>query len=65
LPFQGGLVKYSLGIDLGTTFVAAAFANGTTVEMFILGDRSVVIPAVVYLRGDGTLATGEAPAGGR
>jgi molecular chaperone DnaK len=60
LLFQGGLVRYSLGIDLGTTFVAAALANGTTVEMFTLGDRSVVIPAVVYLRGDGTLATGEA-----
>jgi YVTN family beta-propeller protein len=58
--FRGGLVSYSLGIDLGTTFVAAAFAKATTVEMFPLGGRSVVAPAAVYLRGDGTLATGAA-----
>jgi YVTN family beta-propeller protein len=53
-------VNYSLGIDLGTTFVAAALATATRVEMFTLGDRSVVSPAVVYLREDGTLVTGEA-----
>ena len=51
---------YSLGVDLGTTFVAAALASSTTVEMFTLGDRSVVTPATVYLRDDGTLVTGEA-----
>lgn len=51
---------YSLGVDLGTTFVAAALASATRVEMFTLGDRSVVIPATVYLREDGTLVTGEA-----
>jgi molecular chaperone DnaK len=55
-----GCVGYSLGIDLGTTFVAAALATGTRVEMFTLGDRSVVTPAVVYLREDGVLVTGEA-----
>ncbi|MDT7712504.1 MAG: hypothetical protein QOG46_1193 [Pseudonocardiales bacterium] len=51
---------YSLGVDLGTTFVAAAIASATRVEMFTLGDRSVVTPAAVYLREDGTLVTGEA-----
>ncbi len=51
---------YSLGVDLGTTFVAAALATGTRVEMFTLGDRSVVSPAIVYVREDGTLVTGEA-----
>ncbi|MGB7795126.1 MAG: Hsp70 family protein [Pseudonocardiaceae bacterium] len=51
---------YSLGVDLGTTFVAAAIASDTRVEMFTLGDRSVVTPAIVYLREDGTLVTGEA-----
>jgi YVTN family beta-propeller protein len=53
-------VGYSLGVDLGTTFVAAAIASATRVEMFTLGDRSVVTPAAVYLREDGILVTGEA-----
>jgi YVTN family beta-propeller protein len=53
-------VGYSLGVDLGTTFVAAAVATVTRVEMFTLGDRSVVTPAIVYLREDGTFVTGEA-----
>jgi YVTN family beta-propeller protein len=53
-------VSYSLGVDLGTTFVASAIAHGSRVEMFTLGDRTVVTPAVVYARDDGTLVTGEA-----
>jgi YVTN family beta-propeller protein len=53
-------VSYSLGIDLGATFVAAALAHSTTAEMFTLGDHSAVIPAAVYLPGDGTRAVGEA-----
>ncbi|MDT7620412.1 MAG: hypothetical protein QOF99_1313, partial [Pseudonocardiales bacterium] len=32
---------YSLGVDLGTTFVAAATAQDSAPEMFTLGDRSV------------------------
>ncbi len=51
---------YSLGVDLGTTFVAAAIASTSRLEMFTLGDRSVVTPAAVYVREDGTLVTGEA-----
>ena len=55
---------YSLGVDLGTTFVAAALAvSSSRVEMFTLGDRSEVTPAVVYLEDDGTLITGEAVSG--
>ncbi|HTF51021.1 MAG TPA: Hsp70 family protein [Pseudonocardia sp.] len=53
-------MAYNLGVDLGTTFVAAAVAHPTQVEMFTLGDRSVVAPAVVYLRDDGELVTGDA-----
>ncbi|WP_246170566.1 Hsp70 family protein [Pseudonocardia hierapolitana] len=49
-------------MDLGTTFVAAALASDTGVEMFTLGDRSVVTPAVVYLREDGALVSGDAAA---
>jgi actin-like ATPase involved in cell morphogenesis len=57
-------VGYSLGVDLGTTFVAAALAvSSSRVEMFTLGDRSEVTPAVVYLETDGTLLTGEAVSG--
>ncbi|HEX4249130.1 MAG TPA: Hsp70 family protein [Pseudonocardia sp.] len=51
---------YSLGIDLGTTSVAAAVCDGATLEIVALGDRSARIPAAVYLRGsDGTLLVGE------
>ena len=35
---------YHLGVDLGTTFVAAAIAHDSRVEMFTLGDRTVVTP---------------------
>jgi YVTN family beta-propeller protein len=52
-------VSYNLGVDLGTTFVAAAVAQPNQVEMFTLGDRSVVAPAVVYRRDDGELVAGE------
>jgi YVTN family beta-propeller protein len=53
---------YHLGVDLGTTFVAAALAVDGRVEMFTLGDRTVVTPAVVYLREDGTLVCGDVAA---
>ncbi|MBV9315377.1 MAG: Hsp70 family protein, partial [Pseudonocardia sp.] len=53
---------YSLGVDLGTTFVAAALWRNVRAEMFTLGDRSVVSPAVVYVREDGVLMTGDAAA---
>ncbi|WP_060574750.1 MULTISPECIES: Hsp70 family protein [unclassified Pseudonocardia] len=53
-------MSYSLGVDLGTTFVAAAVAHASQVEMFTLGDRSVVSPAAVYAREDGVLVSGEA-----
>ncbi|HZS20934.1 MAG TPA: Hsp70 family protein [Pseudonocardiaceae bacterium] len=51
---------YSLGVDLGTTFVAAAVSAANRVKMIILGDYSVVIPAAVYLREDGVVITGDA-----
>ncbi len=53
-------MSYSLGVDLGTTFVAAAVGHAPQVEMFTLGDRSVVSPAAVYARDDGSVVTGEA-----
>jgi YVTN family beta-propeller protein len=53
------LVSYSLGIDIGTTFVAAALARSGTTQMIPLGNHSVLAPATVFLRGDGTVATGD------
>src|SRR4051794_14185325 len=59
----GGDVSYSLGIDLGTTFVAAAISrDGQRVEMVPLGDRTVTEPSVVLRRDDGSLAVGDAAA---
>ena len=52
-------MTYSLGVDLGTTFVAAAVARPAGVEMFTLGDRTVVTPAVVYPGEDGSIITGK------
>ncbi|WP_445183436.1 Hsp70 family protein [Pseudonocardia sp. Cha107L01] len=54
------MVGYLLSVDLGTTFVAAALSSGSQLEMFTLGERSVVAPALVYLGEDNTLVTGEA-----
>lgn len=53
---------YCLGVDLGTTFVAAAVARDERVEMVSLGDRSVVMPSTVYVRDDGQVITGDAAA---
>ena len=53
---------YCLGVDLGTTFTAAAVACDERVEMVSLGDRSVVMPSAVCVRDDGQLITGDAAA---
>ncbi|MEV6349202.1 Hsp70 family protein [Actinoplanes sp. NPDC051851] len=49
---------YDLGVDLGTTFVAAATARDGRVEMCTLGDREAVVPAVVYRTEDSNLIFG-------
>jgi len=51
--------NYSLAVDLGTSFVAAAVARGDQVKMVALGERSIVMPSVIYAREDGALMTGE------
>jgi YVTN family beta-propeller protein len=53
-------MAYSLGVDLGTTFTAAAVARSDRIEMVTLGDRNVVAPSVVFAREDGVLVTGDA-----
>jgi molecular chaperone DnaK (HSP70) len=52
-------VTGGLGVDLGTTFVAAALARPTGVEMLTLGERTVVLPAVVAVGADGHLVAGD------
>src|SRR5580693_8387660 len=53
-------MSYGLGVDLGTTFTAAAVARDGRVEMATLGDHTDAVPSVVLIRADGTVLTGEA-----
>jgi len=53
-------MAYSVGIDLGTTYSAAATAVGDRVEIFQLGERAATIPSIVVLRADGEVLTGDA-----
>ena len=53
-------MDYSLGIDLGTTYSAAATARGDRLEIFQLGERAATIPSVIVLRADGEVLTGDA-----
>jgi molecular chaperone DnaK len=50
---------YALGIDLGTTFTAAATWRDGRAEIAPLGSRAAAIPSVVLLRQDDTFLTGE------
>lgn len=54
-------MSYSLGIDVGASFVAAAVGRTTTVDMFALGDQATMAPAVVSRSNDGSVTTGVAP----
>ncbi|HEY0472483.1 MAG TPA: Hsp70 family protein [Kribbella sp.] len=51
---------YRLGVDLGTTFTAAAVRNGGSPTMLGLGNRALQIPSVLYLQEDGQFLVGEA-----
>jgi molecular chaperone DnaK len=51
---------YALGVDLGTTFTAAAVWRDGRAEVASLGSRSAAVPSVVLLRDDETVLTGEA-----
>jgi len=60
-----GVVRmtYWLGIDLGTTYTAAALYRPTVDELethIPLGSRSLTIPSVLFLAEDGSLLVGEA-----
>jgi molecular chaperone DnaK (HSP70) len=54
-------MSYVLGIDLGTSYSAAAIARDDgTVEIVQLGERAASIPSLVLLRADGEVLVGEA-----
>ena len=50
---------YHLGVDLGTTYAAAAIAREGRAETVPLGHRAAVVPTVLYLAGT-TVIVGEA-----
>jgi molecular chaperone DnaK len=53
-------VAYFLGIDIGTTYTAAAVWRDGRNDVANLGNRAQSIPSVVLLRDDGTVLVGEA-----
>jgi molecular chaperone DnaK len=56
----GGPVEYGLGVDLGTTYTAAAVRVDGRVEVVQLGGRRQEIPSLVFVRADGEILIGEA-----
>ena len=54
-------MDYVLGVDLGTTFTAAAVCEpGGVPAMLALGADGYAVPSVLFLREDGTFLAGEA-----
>lgn len=57
------MTSYWLGIDLGTTYTAAAICwpavDGLEVQVVPLSNHSHAIPSVLYLPGDGSVVVGE------
>jgi actin-like ATPase involved in cell morphogenesis len=51
---------YRLGIDIGTTYTAAAVERDGRVEVISLGERTASVPSVIYLGPDGEILTGDA-----
>ncbi len=52
-------MTYALGLDFGTTSTAAAVARDGVIRVATLGNRSGAVPAVVFVRPDGSLLHGE------
>ncbi|HEY2239859.1 MAG TPA: Hsp70 family protein [Streptosporangiaceae bacterium] len=57
------MTSYWLGIDLGTTYTAAAICwpavDGLEVQVVPLSNHSHAVPSVLYLPGDGSVVVGE------
>ena len=57
------MTGYRLGVDLGTTWTAAAVTRpGGGVEVVGLGNRAAVVPSLVLVKADGEVLVGEAAA---
>ncbi len=54
-----GSAAYHLGIDLGTTYVAAGILRHGRPEIVTLGDRAPVVPSVLFFKDDGEVLHGE------
>ncbi len=52
-------MSYHLGIDLGTTYTAAAITRDGQTRIVELGSRSATIPSVIFLREDETILAGD------
>ncbi|WP_239373582.1 Hsp70 family protein [Frankia sp. Cj5] len=59
-PGSARRTAYALGIDVGTTFTAAALWRDGRAEVVDLGERARAIPSVLFLRADGVMLIGEA-----
>lgn len=58
---KGHAMSYRLGVDLGTTYTAAAVAEGDAAPVVLeLGQRAAQIPSVVFVAADGAVLVGEA-----
>ena len=53
-------MAYSLGIDLGTTYSAAAIARDGRIQMVQLGERTATLPSMVVVRSDVEVLVGDA-----
>ncbi|MBI2169292.1 MAG: Hsp70 family protein [Actinobacteria bacterium] len=57
-------MRYTIGVDLGTTYSAAAIGTpgdgGGRVDIATLGHSAAVVPSVVLVRDDGEILVGEA-----
>ncbi len=52
-------MSYYLGMDLGTTYTGAARFSDGRGEIITLGDRSAVVPSVLFFRDDGDVLAGD------
>jgi len=53
-------VEYTLGVDLGTTYTAAAVRTNGRTQVVQLGSRRAEIPSLVFMREDGQMLVGDA-----
>jgi molecular chaperone DnaK (HSP70) len=53
-------MSYQVGVDLGTTFTAAAVCRSGRADVVPFGPRAAFLPSVAYVNPDGSLVLGEA-----